>query len=264
VRRAAWVALAALAIALPLAGCGRGAGAQTSITVSAAASLTDAFTAVASAYEQAHAGTRVRLNFGASSALAAQITQGAPVDVFASANEQQMQVVAQAGLATHPQDFAANAIVIAVPHGDTKVRSFADLAKPGIRLVLAGAEVPAGVYARAAFQAADTAGAFGAHFEQRVLKNLASEEADVRAVLTKVELGEADAGVVYATDAAVAGAKVDVVPVPATYASPARYPIAAIGKDGGSAAARDFVAFVESAPAQQILARYGFAPPAGS
>lgn len=257
------LALMAVLVLLPLVGCGRGAnGASGSITVSAAASLTDAFTDVAKSYERAHPGTRVKLNFGSSSALAAQITQGAPVDVFASANERQMQVVADDGLAPHPQDFAANRIVIAVPKGDTTVRSFADLAKPGIRLVLAGAEVPAGVYARAAIKSADAAGAFGADFRQRVLANLVSEESDVRAVLTKVELGEADAGVVYATDAQVAGDQVSVVPISATYATPARYPIAALGKDGGSPAARDFVAFVLSAPGRQVLAGYGFAPPA--
>ncbi len=257
--RAALVAV--LAAGAVVAACGRAGGSGTSITVSAAASLTDAFSAVAQAYEQAHPGTQVRLNFGASSALATQITQGAPVDVFASANEAQMQVVARAGLASQPRDFAANRIVIAVPHGATAVRAFADLARPGVRLVLAGAEVPAGVYARAAFLAAGAAGAFGPDFDRRVLTNLVSEETDVRAVLAKVELGEADAGVVYATDARVAGAKVDVVPIPDAYAQPARYPIAAVGADGGSATARDFVAFVLSPDGERLLAGFGFAAP---
>ncbi len=227
------------------------------VIVSAASSLTDAFTELAAAFEAEHESVTVELNFGSSSSLASQIVEGAPAGVFASANQARMQVVVDADLASAPQVFAQNRIVVVTPADNETVQKFHDIAADGVRLVLAGAEVPVGDYARQAIAAAD-AGRPG--FQDAALANLVSEEANVRAVLTKVELGEADAGVVYETDAAISGDAVRVVPVPGEYVSPAVYPIAAVGEDP-SEVARAFVAYVLSPEGQAILAKYGFSAP---
>jgi len=269
VRRRRLIALCALVgalfVASLIASCG-GEGATDNdgsdtlggdVIVSAASSLTDAFTELADAFEAEHPGVSIALNFGSSSSLASQIVEGAPAEVFASANEAQMRVVTGAGLSHEPRVFAQNRIVVVVPAGSDAVQSFADLARDGVRLVLAGAEVPVGDYARQAIAAAE---ADVPGFEAGTLANVVSEEANVRAVLTKVELGEADAGIVYATDAAISGDAVRVVPIPEAYVSPAVYPIATVGEDP-SAAAKAFVAFVLSPEGQAILARYGFSAP---
>lgn len=252
---ALWSALASLAAC----GAGDGDEADREIVVSAASSLTDAFTDLARAFEAEHEGAVVRLNFGSSSALAAQIIEGAPVAVFASANPVQMQVVVDAGLADAPRAFARNQIVVVTPAGDERIGDFLDLGAPDLRLVLARADVPVGDYARQGIGAAD---AVTPGFAGAVLANLASEESNVRAVLAKVELGEADAGVVYATDAAIAGSAVRVVPIPDAFAPAAVYPIATIGD--ASDLAEAFVAFVLSEEGQAILERYGFADAGGS
>ncbi|MCA9848567.1 MAG: molybdate ABC transporter substrate-binding protein [Dehalococcoidia bacterium] len=227
------------------------------VVISAASSLTDAFTELAETFEGMHEGVTIELNFGSSSSLASQIVEGAPAGVFASANQAQMQVVADAGLANDPQVFAQNRIVVVTPADNETVQTFADIAADGVRLVLAGAEVPVGDYARQAIAAADAA---EPGFEEAALANLVSEEANVRAVLTKVELGEADAGVVYETDAAISGDAVRVIPIPSEYVSPAVYPIATVGEDP-SEVARAFVAYVLSPEGQAILAKYGFSAP---
>jgi len=227
------------------------------IVVSAASSLTDAFTEIAAAFQDANPDTQIDLNFGSSSELASQIVEGAPAEVFASANDAQMAVVVDAGLASDPQTFARNRIVVAAPADNDLVQAFEDLAEPGVRLVLAGEEVPVGDYARQAFANADAA---TPGFSEAVLANLVSEEANVRAVLTKVELGEADAGVVYGTDAAISGDAVRVVDIPEDLAPPASYPIAVVG-DEPSDVAQAFVAFVLSEDGQAILASFGFSAP---
>lgn len=231
-----------------------------SIVVSAASSLTDAFTEVAVAFEATNPGVTVDLNFGSSSELATQIVEGAPAEVFASANEAQMAVVIDAGVAEVAEIFAQNVIVVAVPADNDSVQAFEDIAADGVRLVLAGVDVPVGDYARRAISAASTAGVYGADFQSRVLANVVSEEPNVRAVLAKVELGEADAGIVYATDASISGDAVRVVEVPAEYSTPAVYPIAAVGENP-SEQALAFVAFVLSQEGQAILAGFGFAAP---
>lgn len=227
------------------------------VIVSAASSLTDAFSELADAFKAKHPDVAVELNFGSSSSLATQIVEGAPAGVFASANQTQMEVVAAAGLARDPRVFAQNRIVLVVPSDNTDIQAFADIAAPGVRLVLAGAEVPVGDYARQAIAAADVA---VPGFADAALANLVSEEANVRAVLTKVELGEADAGVVYETDAAISGEAVRVVTIPAEFVVPAVYPIAEVGEDP-SEVAQAFVAFVLSPEGQAILAKYGFSAP---
>ncbi len=228
------------------------------LLVFAASSLTDTFTAVGDAFHAAHPGVTVTFNFQSSSALATQIDEGAPADVFASANDAQMRVVTDAGNANDPVIFATNSPVIVVPAGDDKVRSLEDLAKDGLRLVLAEQDVPVGKYARAVLTNASTAGGLGTDFSDRVLANLRSNEPNVRAVLTKVQLGEADAGIVYATDAAIAGHDVDVVDIPDAYNVVASYPMAVAKDAGNPEAANAWVAFVLSSEGQAILRSFGF------
>lgn len=255
-RRARGLLIVALLGAWVGVGCASEDGDQ--IVVSAASSLTDVFTELAEAFEREHEAT-VAMNFGASSALAVQLVEGAPAHVFASANVQQMAVVVQADLAEDPVVFAQNEIVVVTPADRGLIEGFEDLSSDGVRLVLAGPDVPIGAYAREAIAAANEA--FGGEFEGRVLENVSSEEANVRGVLTKVELGEADAGIVYATEAAVAGDAVDAYRVPREFAPPAEYVIAPLAD--APDAAQAFVEFVLSEEGQAILKRHGFTPAGG-
>lgn len=248
-RASAAAGLAAIALAL---GACSGDDGQEEITVFAAASLTDAFGELATAFEAEHPGVTVRLSLAGSAALRTQILEGAPADVFASASPDEVAALAAAGLVREQRTLASNALVVAT-RADA-IGSFADLAAPGVRLVLAGEDVPAGRYARAALALADTDGTFGEDFARRVLANVRSNEANVRAALAKVELGEADAAIVYATDLAAAG-DVRAVPVPDRFQVAAEYRIALLS---GSDAAAAFVAFATSPEGAATLARHGF------
>lgn len=232
------------------------------LTVFAASSLTDVFNATAKAFTAKYPGVNVTFNYASSSALSTQINEGAPADVFASANDAQMKVVTDAGHASNPKTFATNLPVVIVPANSTAVTAFADLAKPGLRLVLAGPDVPIGAYARQIFaNAAKATGGPGADFSERVLANLKSDEANVRAVLTKVQLGEADAGVVYSTDAAIALKDVKIIEIPTAYNVIATYPIAAVKDSKHADAANAWVAFVLSSDGVAILKEFGFGQP---
>jgi molybdate transport system substrate-binding protein len=228
------------------AACGGGSSDSGSpsrhITVFAAASLTDAFAAEATAYQRAHPGASVTFSFAASSDLATQVQQGAPADAIATASTTTMDTVSKQ-LASPAQTFARNRLVIVTAPGNPKqISTLADLARPGLAVVLAAAGVPAGDYARQALSAA------------HVTVHPKSLETDVRGVLTKVELGEADAGVVYVTDAKSAAGKVSWVVIPS--APIATYPIGAL-----DAAGKPFVDFVRSPAGERILGRFGFLPP---
>ncbi len=231
------------------------------LTIFAASSLTDVFDALADAFDDAHPDVSITFNYQSSSSLATQINELAPADIFASANDAQMKVVTDAGNAENPVTFATNSPVIVVPAGDHKVTKLDDLASDGIRLVLAEEDVPVGKYARDILTNASTAAGLGTDFSARALANLQSNEANVRAVLTKVQLGEADAGIVYATDAATAPDDVDVVEIPAEYNVVASYPIAVVNETGNPDAAAAWVGFVLSDEGQAILASFGFGPP---
>jgi len=219
--------------------------------VFAAASLSDAFKAIGAAFERGHSGTTVQFNFAASSLLAQQIHEGAPADVFASADEANMQKAADAGdLAGAAQIFALNRLVIAVSAGNPKhIGSLTDLTKSGLTLALAAPQVPAGKYAAEAFGKAALA------------VPAASQEIDVRAVLNKVALNEADAGIVYVTDIRAAGGKVEAVPIPDQYNVTARYPIAVLKHAADPQNAKAFVDFVLSPDGRATLAQFGFLPP---
>jgi molybdate transport system substrate-binding protein len=224
------------------AGCGGGSGGGSGnghLTVFAAASLTDAFTDLGEQFE-AKTGTSVTFSFAGSQELVTQVHQGAPADVLATADTASMDGVTD-DLAGPPRVFAHNTLVIVVAAGNpAHVRGPADL--PDVDVVLADPSVPAGKYAAQALRAA------GVTVRPRSL------ELDVRSVLTKVTLGEADAGVVYATDAESAGDDVDTVPIPDS--PTASYPIAPVTDEGTA-----FVDYVASDAGEAVLARHGFLPP---
>ncbi|MDQ1685798.1 MAG: molybdate transport system substrate-binding protein [Frankiaceae bacterium] len=227
----------ALALAAAVSGCG---GAKTpTITVLAAASLTDAFNAEATAYEH-QSGVHVRFSFAGSQDLVAQLNQGAPADAIATADLATLEkVTAKLGA---PSVFARNRLVIITAPGNPKhIRTTGDLTRPGLVVVLAAPTVPAGKYATAALQAA------------HVTVHPRSLEDNVRGVLTKIELGEADAGIVYTTDAKSAAGKVDTIPLPTSPV--ASYPAAALDSAG-----QGFVDFLNSEAGQRILASFGFLP----
>jgi molybdate transport system substrate-binding protein len=226
------------------------------VTVFAAASLREAFEAAGPAFTTA-SGFPVRFDFGGSDMLATQILQGAPVDVFASANTAQMQrVVSMVGAA---KTLAHNHLVVIAPAGDTVVASIADLGKHGTKVVLAAATVPVGAYARTAFGALERDPAYGNGFAARVAANVVSEETDVKAVVTKVALGEADAGVVYATDVSPALApKLRVLRFPAGAGPDAIYPIAVVSAAPNAAGAAAFVGFITSPAGLAYLKARGF------
>ena len=220
------------------------------LTVFAAASLTDVFTDLGERLEADHPGLDVQFNFAGSSALATQVTQGAPADVFASANEAQMTVVADAGLADDPQVFAANVLQIAVPAGNPAgVTGLADLAREELTIAVCAPQVPCGAAAE------DVLAAAGVTAAPDTL------EEDVRAALTKVELGEVDAALVYTTDVTAAGDAVEGIDVPEAEQVVNEYPIAALADAPNPEAAAAYVELVRSEEGQQALADAGFRVP---
>lgn len=244
-----------LATALALAGCasaqsGQSASARVPVTVLAAASLTNVFTALKPQFEAANPTAQLRFSFGGSSDLAQQIINGAPADVFASADQKQMTVVANAGkIAGAAQPFVTNVLTIVVPPGNPKnIHSFADLAKPGVTEVVCAAPVPCGAATRKIEQ------------NTKIMLHPASEEQDVLSVLSKVEAKVADAGLVYVTDARSAGGKVQEVNFPEAKTAVNTYPIAVISNAPHPQLAQAFVAFIHSPAVQQQFAAAGFGP----
>ena len=251
--------LAALVVLTLLAACGddddaatgsAGAGRLSgTVTVLAAASLTETFTDIAEAFEAEHEGVDVAVTFDASSALATQILEGAPADVFASADIANMDKVTDAGLAGEAVVFATNALQIVIAEGNPKgISSLADLTTGDLTVALCAPEVPCGRYAAGAFERA------GLDVPS------ASQEENVRGVLTKVSLGEADAGIVYVTDV-LTGEHVEGVDLPAEHQVPASYPAATLTDAPNPTAATAFLAFLTGEDAQAILRDAGFGAP---
>jgi molybdate transport system substrate-binding protein len=243
------------AAALVLAACGGGDGSGGSsggqspgaIKVFAAASLTAAFNELGPQYTAAE-GTRVTFNFAGSQALATQIQQGAPADVFASADIPNMGKVKD--LVGTPQNFASNLLQIVVEKGNPKgVKGLDDLANPDLKVVLAAPDVPAGKYAQQALEKAN------------VTVRPVSQEDNVKAVVNKVALGEADAGIVYVTDVTAGGDKVEGVDIPQGLNVVATYPIATVKASKAQDKAQAFMDLVLSDQGQQVLKQYGFLPP---
>lgn len=264
-RRTSLLAVSAV-VPLLLAGCGGGsesAGTSSSasqasasatvdgsITVLAAASLQEAFTTIGSQFEKANPGTKVTFSFGPSSGLATSINQGAPADVFASASPTNMDQVVSAGRAADPKTFVSNQMEIAVPpKNPADVHGLDDLAKSSVKVALCQPQVPCGAVAAKVFTNA------------RIKVTPVTQEVDVKSVLTKVILGEVDAGVVYVTDVRAAGSQVKGIEIPADVNASTDYPIATVSgsKNAGTAAA--FMAYVLSPQGQTVLTSDGFATP---
>ncbi|MGZ6162629.1 MAG: molybdate ABC transporter substrate-binding protein [Myxococcaceae bacterium] len=226
------------------------------LAVFAAASLREAFIALGTTFERAHPGVTVRLNFAGSQELRTQIEHGAPDDVFASADVRQMDLARSAGLVDPPVPFATNGPVIVVPADNPgKVRSLTDLS--GVkRLVIGTPEVPIGAYTLQILERARAQ--LGADFPARVQARVVSRELNVRQVLTKVSLGEANAGIVYRTDARSAGDKVQVVEIPTDINVVAEYPIATVTRAPQPELARQWVALVTGPAGQAALSEAGF------
>ena len=234
------------------------------LNVFAAASLTEAFGEIGKQFEAQHAGTSVVFNFAGSQQLAQQLASGAPADVFASANKKQMDAAINSGqiITNTTQTFVNNRLVMIYPTDNpASLAQLQDLRKPGIKLVLAAKEVPVGQYALDFLDKAVQDQAFGASFKDDVLKNVVSYENDVKVVLTKVALGEADTGIVYTSDVSGGNAsKVGQIEIPDALNVIAKYPIATTKDSPHPELARAFVDYVLSPEGQTILAKYGFIP----
>lgn len=244
--------LAALVLAVGVAACGgSGDGDGGKVTVLAAASLTEAFTALGEQYEAAHEGSEVVFNFAASSELAAQIESGSPGDVFASADEPNMDKVVDAGMADgDPVAFAGNVLAIAVPKGNPgKVTGLDDLSSGNLKVAVCDVEVPCGNAAAGVFENAG------------VEPSIDSYEPDVKAVLTKVELGEVDAGLVYSSDVLAAGDEIDSIEIPDDVQVVNTYPIALVKDAGNPDGGQGFIDLVLSDAGRAELEQWGFRSP---
>lgn len=255
-----------LLFVLFLASCTTGEVAPSSseprtLVVFAAASLTDAFTEIGENFEMAHPDVSLLFNFAGSQALRTQIEEGAPADIFASANKTEMDALIAGGQVAEgkTQIFLINRLVVILPaENPAGLAKLEDLADPGIKLVLAAEEVPVGRYTRQALDQMN--GLMGADFKDAVLATVVSNEDNVRQVVAKVQLGEADAGIVYTSDA-VAVPELKTIEIPAELNVNAEYPIATLAQSANADLADAFSTYVLSANGQAVLEKWGFASP---
>lgn len=262
--RAGWrVACLAAATAVLAASCGSSGSSASggsspggkpsgNVIVFAAASLTGAFDKIGTQFEKANPGVMVKFSYAGSSSNATQIRQGAPADVFASANTKNMTTVTSDKLASGtPKVFARNKLEIIVEAGNpTQITSLADLSKPGVKVAVCAPDVPCGAYAKEALAKAG------------VTIKPVSEETSASGVVTKVSLGEADAGIVYTTDVKAGGSKVAGVTIPASQNVVADYPIVRLRDAPNNSGASAFISYVLGPDGQKVLAAYGFTPAA--
>lgn len=236
--------------------------AATTLTVFAAASLTEAFTEIGQNFSEANPGVEVTFNFAGSQQLAQQIGEGAPADVFASANAKQMSVAIDTGrIITGTQHtFVRNRLVAVTPADNPGgVATLSDLSKAGLKIVLAAKEVPVGQYALDFLDKAEADGSLGAGYKDAVIANVVSYEENVRAVLAKVTLGEADAGIIYSSDIAQeASDQVQRIDIPDNLNTVASYPIAPLSDSPNAEVAQQFIDYVLATEGQQLLESYGF------
>ena len=235
---------------------------STTLTVFAAASLTNAFEDLARAFEETHPAIDVVMSFGASQALRTQIENGAQADIFASANREEMKALVDEALVDEAGTpvFARNRLVVVLPADNAAgLKDLHDLARRGLRLVVADPAVPAGKYTLRMFDSIAGDLEWGEGFRDAVMANLVSQEESVRAVLAKVALGEADAGIVYTSDAA-SQPELGRIELPAEHNPMAEYPLAALRASPNASAASAFIEFVLSGSGQQILEEHGFLP----
>lgn len=261
-----WIALLVVAF---LAACGRlsedfavkDPGKQ-QLTIYAAASLTEAFSDLAEQFEISHPDVEVAISFAGSQQIAQQLSQGAPGDLFVSANAKQMENVISAGRVMSGTDveFIHNQLMIILPWDNPgNITGVRDLIKPGLQLILADKSVPAGDYSQKMLERANQQTVYGHNFKENVLGNVVSYEENVRAVLTKIILGEADAGIVYVSDAA--GSQegdIKMIPIPDEINAAASYYLAPLSDSSEMELGLEFIALVLSPRGQEILNRYGF------
>lgn len=255
-----WPKQLALACAVLLGLPARAEGQAGPLAVFAAASLKDAFTEAGAILARRRPGFAARFNFAGSQQLALQIVEGAEADVFAAADQRSMGAVAGKGLIDGaPVIFARNRLVVITPRAAPgRVDRLQDLARPGLKLVLAADAVPVGRYSREVLRKLSSAGGFGADFAAHVQRNVVSEEENVKAVVAKVQLGEADAGIAYVSDVTPAVRRaVRVIAIPDAYNVIADYPIAVIAGSRRREDARAFVDFMLSAEGRRLLERNG-------
>ena len=235
--------------------------ARSELQVFAAASLSGAFTDIAREFEKRRPRLEVRLNFAGSQQLAAQIEQGAGADVFASADDRWMAYARERGLIDGvPSIFVRNQLVVIVPKANpARIRRLQDLARRGNKILIGADAVPIGHYTRTMLENLSRDAAFGRDYSRRVLANVVSEEENVKAIATKVQLGEADAGVVYRSDVTPGMARyLSMLVIPRGANIVAAYPIAVVGRTPRREQAREFIEFVLSPAGQRILERWGF------
>ncbi len=256
--------IVAFALLLTPLGCSGDSDGESTVTVLAAASLTDALREIAREFETVNPGIEVKLNFAGSQRLRSQLELGAQADVFASADEIQMQLAREAGLLSGGSQVFASASMAVIAATASTVSTLRDMSTSGTKVVLAHESVPAGTYSRELLQllSGDDSG-LGADYAERVLANVVSNEPSVKFVEQKVVLGQADAGIVYRPGVltAVADNRAREIPLPSHTEVKARYPIAVLSNSANRRTARLFIEFVLSESAQEILAGYGFGPP---
>lgn len=229
------------------------------ITVFAAASLVSAFDSLGGMLERRTPDLGVRFNSGGSQQLARQLAQGADGDVFASADERWMRFAEERGLVEPPLVFARNRLVVVFARRpELEAMQLINLASPGLKLVIGAPEVPIGRYARESLRKLSAAPGFGPDFAARAEEGAVSLEDNARSVLAKVRLGEADAGIVYASDVARGDTALRVLPIPDPFNVDVEYYIAVLRAARDSAAARAFLALVRGPEGQALLARHGF------
>ena len=232
------------------------------LTVFAASSLTGSFTEIGKNFEAANPGVTVTFNFAGSQVLNTQITQGAAADVFASANRTYMDSLVTAYMVAQdaPKDFVTNVLEIILPaNNPANLATLLDLAKPGLKIVLGDKSVPAGSYALQILERISKDAIYGADFKTKVLANVVSYETDVKQVVAKVQLSEADAGIVYITDA-IAAPTLKTIIIPTNFNVIAKYPIVALTNAPQPELAAAFVAYVLSADGQATMKKWGFTP----
>lgn len=252
-------------LVLLVASCSAAPKQETSLTVLAAASLTEPFQEIGARFEDENPGVTVVFSFAGSQQLAQQLAEGAAADVFASANLKYMNETIANGRVTEGNAvvFATNQLIVITPLENlAQIQSLADLAQANVKLVLAAESVPVGKYSLEFLEKATQDAAFPASYKQDVLANVVSYDDNVKSVLTKVLLGEADAGIVYTSDiSGEASGKVLQIPIPSQLNVIAEYPIAVISDNSNLSTAQAFVDFVTSQIGREILAQYGFQSP---
>jgi molybdate transport system substrate-binding protein len=233
------------------------------LTVYAAASLTEAFRDLGKELERRHPGLKIQFNFAGSQQLATQLEQGAPADVFASADQRWMDYAKEKGLAKGESSvFARNRLVVIVPSvNPAHIERLQDLSRKGTKVVMAAEAVPVGKYSRQALANLATALGFPSDYDRQVLANVVSQEETVKNVVAKVQLGEADAGLVYRSDVTPpVSRQVRVFDIPDQFNMIASYPIAVLKSAQNASAGRQFIALLLSNDGQQVLRRHGFLP----